>query len=160
MLVRQVHDTPHQYFSDWNLFHVFQSGFTRKHSCQTALTKMIDTWLSVINDYKIIRLMSLDFRKAFDLVNNEVLLKKLQTYGLGSCSLKWFSSYLPTVIKRFLLGHLCQVHRTAMLRYLKGQFLDCYCFLLIFINDFFSGYRKQYRLLADDSTISLASHKL
>ena len=37
-----------------SLFHVFQSGFRPKHSCQTALTKMMDTWLSAINDRKII----------------------------------------------------------------------------------------------------------
>ena len=65
VLERHVHDTLYQYFSDWNLFHVFQSGFRPKHSCQTALTKMMDTWLSAINDHRVI---FLDFRKAFDVV--------------------------------------------------------------------------------------------
>ena len=39
-----VHDTLYQYFSDWKLFHVFQSGFIPKHS---------DIWLSAINDHKM-----------------------------------------------------------------------------------------------------------
>ena len=94
VLERHNHDTLYQYFSDWNIFHVFKSGFRAKHSCQRALTKMMSTWLSAINDNKIIGVIFLDFRKAFDVVYHEILLKKLQTYGFGSCCLKWFPSYL------------------------------------------------------------------
>ena len=35
-----------------------------------------------------------EFRKVFDVVDNELLLKKLQVYGLSTNSLKWFQSYL------------------------------------------------------------------
>ena len=35
-----------------------------------------------------------DFRKAFDVINHELLLKKLPIYGANDLSLKWFGSYL------------------------------------------------------------------
>ena len=112
VLERHNHDTLYQYFSDWNIFHVFKSGFRAKHSCQRALTKMMSTWLSAINDNKTIGVIFLDFRKAFDVVYHEILLKKLQTYGFGSCSLKWFSSYLSNrlywAISVRSTAHLCR----------------------------------------------------
>ena len=55
---------------------------------------MINTWLSTINDHNIIGVIFLNFRKAFDAGNHEILLQELQTYGVGSCSLHCFSSYL------------------------------------------------------------------
>ena len=36
----------------------------------------------------------LDFRKAFDLVDHSILLKKLSIYKFSSSALKWFKSYL------------------------------------------------------------------
>ena len=38
--------------------------------------------------------VKIDLRKAFDVVNHELLLKKLQVYGFNTNSLKWFRSYL------------------------------------------------------------------
>ena len=36
----------------------------------------------------------IDLRKAFDVIDHNLLLKKLQIYGLNSNSLKWFGSFL------------------------------------------------------------------
>ena len=55
--------------SAFELLHVEQSGFRLSHSCQTALTKLVDTWLEGMDNGNITGVSLLDFRKAFDLVN-------------------------------------------------------------------------------------------
>ena len=46
------------------------SGFRAKHSCQTALIKLIDKWRECIDKGDIVGTLFLDFRKAFDLVDH------------------------------------------------------------------------------------------
>ena len=43
----------------------------------------------------------IDFSKAFDTVDHDILLEKLQHYGVRNNSLKWFSNYL-TNRKQFI----------------------------------------------------------
>ena len=76
------------------LLHESQSGFRHKHSCQTALIKLIDSWLECIDKGDMIGALFLDFRKAFDLVDHKILMKKLAIYKFSPLTLRWFESYL------------------------------------------------------------------
>ena len=84
------------YLNKYKLLHETQSGFRPKHSCQTALIKLIDTWMECIDKGDIIGALYLDFRKAFDLVDHKILLNKLSLYNFSNSSLKWFESYLDS----------------------------------------------------------------
>ena len=69
-----------QYLNDFNLLHKSQSGFRPKHSTESALIRMIDSWLKAINEGNMVGCVLVDFRKAFDLVDQKILLKKLKCY--------------------------------------------------------------------------------
>lgn len=82
------------YLNKYKLIHENQSGFRQKHSCQTALVKLIDQWMSCIDKGDLVGTLFIDFRKAFDVVDHSILIKKLSLYKLSESSLQWFRSYL------------------------------------------------------------------
>ena len=82
------------FLNKYQLINENQSGFRPKHSCQTALIKLIDQWMTCINKGDIVGTLFLDFRKAFDLVDHSILLKKLSTYKFNNSSQQLFASYL------------------------------------------------------------------
>ena len=80
----------YEYLIKYKLIHPNQSGFRYKHSCVTALTKIVDHILKEMDQ----GVLFLDFKKAFDMVNHTILLSKLKVYKLDDLSLNWFRSYL------------------------------------------------------------------
>lgn len=87
------------YLNSNDLLDTTQSGFRPKHSCTTALTKLVDEWLKNIDNGEINGVIFLDLKKVFDLVNHIILLKKLEYYNVSNCTLGWFKSYLFERIK-------------------------------------------------------------
>lgn len=71
-----------------------QSGFRRNHSTTTALLKIIADLAFEIDMGKVVMLNLLDFSKAFDSINHQLLLAKLHYYGFNVNTIKWFFSYL------------------------------------------------------------------
>ena len=94
LLEKHVHDSLLAYFSSNSLLHSSQSGFQPNHSCETSLLQMINKWLDAINSSQMIGMVMIDFRKAFDLVDHTLLLKKLKYYKISEETISWFSSYL------------------------------------------------------------------
>ena len=73
----------------------FQSAYRKNHSCETALVKIHDDILTVVDGKTNVLLVLLDLSSAFDTINHDVLLKKLRNdYGITGNALKWFESYL------------------------------------------------------------------
>ena len=72
-----------------------QSGFRRFHSTTTSLVNVTDRWLSNIDKRLVTGALFIELRKAFDTVDLQILLMKVQHYyGLSGTELKWFSSYV------------------------------------------------------------------
>ena len=68
------------YLDKYTLLHKNQSGPRKNHSTKSALILMTDTWLKAINEGKCVRGAMIDFRKAFDLVDQQLLLNKLRIF--------------------------------------------------------------------------------
>jgi retron-type reverse transcriptase len=81
------------YFEANNLFCSNQHGFRASHSCETALLSVIDHWKSAIENKQINLALFVDFKKAFDLVNHDLLFLKLFHYGFDNNSLALIRNY-------------------------------------------------------------------
>ena len=51
------------------MLHPNQSWFRDNHSCHTALTSLVDQWLSTINKNRFCGVLFVDFAKAFDVID-------------------------------------------------------------------------------------------
>ena len=71
-----------------------QFGFRAKHSTNHAILCIIDRIQKAIDDRNYSCGFFLDFSKAFDTINHNILIRKLQHYGVQCLALDWFISYL------------------------------------------------------------------
>ena len=101
---RCVHRHPVTYLVTRDLFHPLHSGFRPKHSCNTALARLTDSWLSATNRSDLSGDVFLDLKKAFDLVDHRTVFSKLSVYLNSSNSLPFFCSYLKNVYNVFIHG--------------------------------------------------------
>ena len=82
------------YLEKNNILYKYQFGFRSKHSTELALTFLIKHISEAFENKQYVLSIFLDFSKAFDTVNFQILLNKLQHYGIRGIPLKWFKSYL------------------------------------------------------------------
>ena len=94
VLEKHVHESLSEYLHQHKLLHETHSGFRAQHSCETALINIIDLWLNAIGNGEMVGVVLVDFKKAFDLVDHEILKNKLEIYGIKDEALLWFNTYL------------------------------------------------------------------
>jgi len=83
------------YIRDANLLPSFQSGFRPLHSTETAVLKVLSDLLEALDRGDVAVLLLLDLSAAFDTVDHETLLRRLElTFDVSGTALNWMASYL------------------------------------------------------------------
>ena len=77
-----------------DLICAYQSAYRPKNNTQTALHRVVDTWLDNLTDQLLTGVCFLDIRKCFDSINHDLLKKKMSLYGVRDVELLWFTDYL------------------------------------------------------------------
>ena len=93
---RVAHDQFMEYLTLKNRLSSKQSGNKKSHSTETSVNQTTDMILSAINKKQLTAVVLLDMSKAFDNVNHNMLLVKLQDVGALPSAIKWFRSYLTS----------------------------------------------------------------
>ena len=71
-----------------------QFGFRQCHSTAHALIEIIEKMKQACDSGQYAGGVFLDFQKAFDNVNHNIPLRKLDCYGIRGVTNNWFRSYL------------------------------------------------------------------
>jgi retron-type reverse transcriptase len=152
-LKKIVYAQIYEYLIKYKLIHPNQSGFRSKHSCVTALTKIVDHILKEMDQGNYTGVLLLDFKKAFDMVNHTILLSKLKVYKLDDLSLNWFRSYLSERFQKVIINNYESSAQNIRYGIPQRSILGPLLFLL-YINDLpLYVDHSMSDLYADDTTI-------
>jgi hypothetical protein len=137
-----------------NLLHNFQFGFRASRSTAVAHAHVLSSLIDKCNHNKKIVVSLLDLKKAFDLINHELLLRKLYFMGIRASSLTWLTSYLNNRNQRTKLNAKLSDTKPISAGVPQGSILGPLLFIL-FINDVFQLSREdtEIYLYADDTTV-------
>ena len=83
------------------LFSMYQSAYRPGHSTETALLKVFNDLLMSMDEGKVSLLTLLDLSAAFDTIDHEILISRLEhVYGISGSARSWFESYLNERVQK------------------------------------------------------------
>ena len=72
----------------------YQSGFRANHSANLCLSFLTDKILKGFDEGLLTGIILMNLEKAFDTIDDEILLQKLKAISFSKGTLRWFRSYL------------------------------------------------------------------
>ena len=158
---RIIYDQLYKYFNENSILSEEQFGFRDLHSTVSALFDSTNSWYASM-DRKLYNLVVfLDLKKAFDTVNHEILLRKLELYGVTSCALALIQSYLSDRTQKCQLADKMSSERNVKCGIALGSILGPLLFLIYIINDLPECLNQaNSRLFADDTNIKVSGETI
>ena len=138
-----------------SFFSTYRSRYSTKH----FLLRLIEQWRTSLDDNKVVGGILMDLSKAFDCLTRDVLITKLEAYGLRRSSLLLVLSYLEVreqLVKIKGIRSLFQLIKSGVP---QGSIFGPILFN-IFMNDFFYTLQNDLHSFADDITLSAVSHTI
>ncbi len=153
---RIVYDQVKLFIDENKLLFKNQSGFRSLHSTVTALLEATNDWAYNIDCGNVNAVVFLDLKKAFDTVDHEILLTKLNAYGVRNMASSWFKSYLSGRTQKCLVNGFLSKNSPISCGVPQGTILGPLLFLL-YINDLPNCLEHSYpRTFADDTHLTFS----
>ena len=143
-----------KHLDHFNILDDAQHGFRKRRSCVSQLLTTVDDFANCLKNRQQIDAILLDFSKAFDKVDHEGLILKLEHLGIRNSLLNWTRSFLIDRNQRVLVEGASSAPTKVLSGVPQGTVLGP-LFFLVYINDISQGLSKgtKIRLFADDSLL-------
>ena len=79
-------------------------GFRKAHSTQHALFRLLQKWQKELGSSGIVGTILMDLSKAYDCLPHDLIIAKLEAYGLDTNSLRFLFDYLSCRKQRTKMG--------------------------------------------------------
>lgn len=139
---------------DNNILSQNQFGFLTNKCTTDAMFSVLHEVYQALNNNLVTATVFCDYAKAFDCVNHDILIKKLNFYGIRGIPLNWFQSYLNNRKQLVRANDIDSSLKNIVCGVPQGSVLGPLLFL-IFINDITNlKIDGKIFLFADDTSIT------
>jgi hypothetical protein len=162
VLEKIIYDRLLKHIETNNMLAAEQFGFRTSSSTERASYKLTDDILNALNNRMMVGDIFCDLQKAFDCVNHDILLTKLEFYGITGITHKLIKSYLKGRYQKVVLNNhccsLCSNWGEITHSVPQGSILGTLLFLL-YINDLLpiTNENSTIVLFADDTSIIITN---
>jgi len=160
ILEKIVHKRLYNFLLTQDIFYPSQYGFRQRHSTIHAVHQFVDDTMTASDNRKYTMAVFLDLSKAFDTIDHNILLTKLQWYGVRGIVLDWFKSYLHNRTQYVQYNDAKSETQTIPCGVPQGSVLGPLLFI-IYTNELPNCLSHcQAILFADDTTLYLSSNDI
>ena len=159
LLERILHDQIYKYFDTNNLFFAHQYGFRKGKSTAQAIFDVLKILFGKWNEKMFSGCIYVDFSKAFETIDHEILLNKLKLYGFNNSSQTFLKNYVTTRTQQTTVGEFVSELKPVKCGTAQESILGPLLYI-IYVNDVLGilGENDNLYLYADDMLI-MTSHK-
>ena len=160
ILEKVVHKRIYGFLSINKMISKCQFGFREKHSTVNAVTTFIIDIIDAFENKTPTLSIFLDLSKAFDTIDHDILLTKLQFFGIRGIANLWFKSYLENRTQYVQYNTGLSTKKTIKCGVPQGSVLGPLLFV-IYVNDLSHSLNHCKCIqFADDTTLYLSDRNL
>ena len=123
------------YMVDNKLIHEAHHASIKGRSTTTAVVTIMDTWSKLVEDGKEVAALAMDQSAAYDLIDHEILLQKMQVLGFQPNTINWFRNYLNNRQQKvYIDGAFSNSLHIGDKSVIQGSVLSCILYLVYILD--------------------------